>query len=325
MRRAQPPRPECSEGANELQGLLRRPSGYTLAFEHDPHKRGCVVLQRNLSSPQWPQLDNDRESVARHQDSFCSAPTEQSPPPPRSNEGGSARPRQIPAFDRGFANRVKEYLDSQLPLPAQLLVTSGPVQRQDRSRPLNLRPWWKACDSPPNAASVFVTLPSRTWREILGEEKGQADDLSRDPGRRPKLPASADTGGISGGAGKGSVTDELIRSMGRRGQPPDPRPLATNCPLQPRAGPIAKAFCGSPLPPVSLNLFQQARRARATNVYAPQQACNARCLGVPRWPRRSLDLPMPLASPSDQLTRHPRCDPWRQVSDRCGGNARCAV
>jgi len=116
---------------------------------------------------------------------------------------GEARPKYPPPHDfEGFANRVKEYLDSQLPAGRSTLCDEGGASSSVRNRSacLNLPDrGGKPGRQPTKRRASGIRDLQADLEGILGEEEGapRPDDLSKIQGRfRTKLTlASADVTG----------------------------------------------------------------------------------------------------------------------------------
>ena len=184
---------------NELQGYYGN-QGYVAQFEHDLDKRGRFQdfkeTYQRINGRSW---ENDRDAVATvTKRSFAKAYADLF--------GGSEDDAATVINDakdsyrlsiEGFADRVKDYLDSQPPgFRLNFFVDeAGQFIGQERSRLLNLQTVVESLATATDGrASVFITSQA-DLEGILGQVKfEQADDLSKIQGRfKTKLTlASAD-------------------------------------------------------------------------------------------------------------------------------------
>jgi len=184
---------------NELQGYYGN-QGYVAQFEHDLNKRGQFeAFKQTYQQVNGRSWENDRDALATvTKRSFAKAYAEQF--------GGSEDDAVKVINDakdsyrlsiEGFADRVKEYLDSQPPgFRLNFFVDeAGQFIGQERSRLLNLQTVVESLATATDGrATVFITSQA-DLESILGQPKfEQADDLSKIQGRfKTKLTlASAD-------------------------------------------------------------------------------------------------------------------------------------
>ena len=259
---------------NELQGYYGN-QGYVGRFEHDLDKRGVFGTFKDtylrLNGRRW---ENDREALATvTKSSFAKAYAElfSTSLEEALKVIGEAKADYRLSIE-GFADRVKDYLDSQAPgFRLNFFVDeAGQFVGENRSRLLNLQTVVESLATATNGrASVFVTSQA-DLEGILGEEKvRQADDLSKIQGRfRTKLTlASADV-------------QEVIQRRLLEKNPAEPEELMAiygaekdnfqtlfrfgDNSLQLKGWADCQAFCGLyPFHPYQLNLFQQALQSLA--------------------------------------------------------------
>ena len=264
---------------NELQGYYGN-QGYVAQFEHDLNRRGQFEsfkdTYQRVNGRSW---ENDRDAlVTVTKRSFAKA---------YADQFGGSEDDAVKVIDdakdsyrlsiEGFANRVKDYLDSQPPgfrlnffvdEAGQFIIGQG----QARSRLLNLQTVVESLATATDGrATVFITSQS-DLEGILGEVKfEQADDLSKIQGRfKTKLTlASADV-------------KEVIQRRLLAKTPDEPEQLIEiyeqekdnfitlyrfgHGSIQLRGWVDCQSFCGLyPFHPYQLSLFQQAIQSLATH------------------------------------------------------------
>jgi hypothetical protein len=261
---------------NELQGYYGN-QGYVAQFEHDLNKRGqFAAFKQTYERVNGRSWENDRDALATvTKRSFAKAYAEQF--------GGSEDDAIKVVSDakdsyrlsiEGFADRVKEYLDSQPPgFRLNFFVDeAGQFIGQERSRLLNLQTVVESLASATDGrATVFITSQA-DLEGILGQVKfEQADDLSKIQGRfKTKLTlASADV-------------QEVIQRRLLAKTPDEPEQLIniyeqerenfttlfrfSDGSIQLKGWGDCQSFCGLyPFHPYQLSLFQQAIQSLATH------------------------------------------------------------
>ena len=261
---------------NELQGYYGN-QGYVAQFEHDLNKRGQFEAfkqtYQRVNARSW---ENDRDALATvTKRSFAKAYAEQF--------GGSEDDAIKVVSDakdsyrlsiESFADRVKEYLDSQPPgFRLNFFVDeAGQFIGQERSRLLNLQTVVESLATATDGrATVFITSQA-DLEGILGQVKfEQADDLSKIQGRfKTKLTlASADV-------------QEVIQRRLLAKDPDEPEQLISiyeqekenfttlyrfsDGSIQLKGWSDCQSFCGLyPFHPYQLSLFQQAIQSLASH------------------------------------------------------------
>jgi hypothetical protein len=261
---------------NELQGYYGN-QGYVAQFEHDLNKRGQFEAfkqaYQRVNGRSW---DNDRDALATvTKRSFAKAYAEQF--------GGSEDDAVKVINDakdsyrlsiEGFAARVKEYLDSQLPgFRLNFFVDeAGQFIGQERSRLLNLQTVVESLATATDGrATVFITSQA-DLEGILGQVKfEQADDLSKIQGRfKTKLTlASADVQEVIQRRLLAKTPDEPEQLMAIYEQ--EKENFTTlfrfgDGSIQLKGWLDCQGFCGLyPFHPYQLSLFQQAIQSLATH------------------------------------------------------------
>jgi len=261
---------------NELQGYYGK-QGYIAQFEYDLDKRGKLEsFKRTYRETIGSDWENDRKAVLTATKSeFAKA---------YSVHSGVSESDALRIIDdakdsfklsiEDFGQRVKEYLDSQLPgFRLNFFVDeAGQFIGQERSRLLNLQTVVESLATATNGrATVFITSQA-DLEGVLGQVKfEQADDLSRIQGRfKTKMNlASADV-------------QEVIQRRLLEKDPQEPEQLISiyeqekenfttlfrfgDGSIQLKGWSDCQGFCGLyPFHPYQLSLFQQAIQSLASH------------------------------------------------------------
>lgn len=261
---------------NELQGYYGN-QGYVAQFEHDLNKRGQFEAfkqaYQRVNGRSW---ENDRDALATvTKRSFAKAYAEQF--------GGSEDDAVKVINDakdsyrlsiEGFADRVKEYLDSQPPgFRLNFFVDeAGQFIGQERSRLLNLQTVVESLATATDGrATVFITSQA-DLEGILGQVKfEQADDLSKIQGRfKTKLTlASADVQEVIQRRLLAKAPDEPEQLISIYEQEKDNFTTLyrfSDGSLQLKGWSDCQGFCGLyPFHPYQLSLFQTAIQTLASH------------------------------------------------------------
>ena len=261
---------------NELQGYYGN-QGYVAQFEHDLNKRGQFEsfkqAYQRVNGRSWT---NDRDALATvTKRSFAKAYAEQF--------GGSEDDAIKVINDakdsyrlsiEGFADRVKEYLDSQPPgFRLNFFVDeAGQFIGQERSRLLNLQTVVESLATATDGrATVFITSQA-DLEGILGQVKfEQADDLSKIQGRfKTKLTlASADVQEVIQRRLLAKAPDEPEQLISIYEQEKDNFTTLyrfSDGSLQLKGWSDCQGFCGLyPFHPYQLSLFQTAIQTLASH------------------------------------------------------------
>lgn len=261
---------------NELQGYYGN-QGYVAQFEHDLNKRGQFeAFKETYQRVNGRSWENDRDALATvTKRSFAKAYAEQF--------GGSEDDAIKVINDakdsyrlsiEGFASRVKEYLDSQLPgFRLNFFVDeAGQFIGQERSRLLNLQTVVESLATATDGrATVFITSQA-DLEGILGQVRfEQADDLSKIQGRfKTKLTlASADVQEVIQRRLLAKTPDEPDQLISIYEQEKDNFTTLyrfSDGSIQLKGWVDCQSFCGLyPFHPYQLSLFQQAIQSLATH------------------------------------------------------------
>ncbi len=261
---------------NELQGYYGN-QGYVAQFEHDLNKRGQFeAFKQTYQRVNGRSWENDRDALATvTKRSFAKAYAEQF--------GGSEDDAIKVINDakdsyrlsiEGFADRVKEYLDSQPPgFRLNFFVDeAGQFIGQERSRLLNLQTVVESLATATDGrATVFITSQA-DLEGILGQVKfEQADDLSKIQGRfKTKLTlASADVQEVIQRRLLAKTPDEPEQLISIYEQEKDNFTTLyrfSDGSLQLKGWSDCQGFCGLyPFHPYQLSLFQTAIQTLASH------------------------------------------------------------
>ena len=261
---------------NELQGYYGN-QGYVAQFEHDLNKRGQFeAFKQTYQRVNGRSWTNDRDALATvTKRSFAKAYAEQF--------GGSEDDAIKVINDakdsyrlsiEGFADRVKEYLDSQPPgFRLNFFVDeAGQFIGQERSRLLNLQTVVESLATATDGrATVFITSQA-DLEGILGQVKfEQADDLSKIQGRfKTKLTlASADVQEVIQRRLLAKAPDEPEQLISIYEQEKDNFTTLyrfSDGSLQLKGWSDCQGFCGLyPFHPYQLSLFQTAIQTLASH------------------------------------------------------------
>ena len=261
---------------NELQGYYGN-QGYVAQFEHDLNKRGQFeAFKQTYQRVNGRSWTHDRDALATvTKRSFAKAYAEQF--------GGSEDDAIKVINDakdsyrlsiEGFADRVKEYLDSQPPgFRLNFFVDeAGQFIGQERSRLLNLQTVVESLATATDGrATVFITSQA-DLEGILGQVKfEQADDLSKIQGRfKTKLTlASADVQEVIQRRLLAKAPDEPEQLISIYEQEKDNFTTLyrfSDGSLQLKGWSDCQGFCGLyPFHPYQLSLFQTAIQTLASH------------------------------------------------------------